>query len=60
MQYISKKNIKLGSRTWMDWFKLKSCSNLFIKSSLHVVTVAVEVFLPKEKAIAEELEGQPN
>jgi hypothetical protein len=37
-------NIKLNSRTGVEWFKAKSHSNSFIKSSSHVGTVAVKVF----------------
>jgi hypothetical protein len=38
---------------------IESCSNSFIKLSSHVGTVAIKGFSPEEKAIAEELRGQP-
>jgi hypothetical protein len=44
----------------MEWFKSKFCLNSFMKSSSHVGTDAIyEGFLPEEKAIAEDLGGQP-
>jgi hypothetical protein len=38
---------------------IESCLNSFIKLSSHVGTVAIRGFSPEEKAVAEELGGQP-
>jgi hypothetical protein len=50
--------VKPSSNPGMEQFKYKSCLNSFIKLSSHVGTVTMKVFLPKKKAVVEELGGQ--
>jgi hypothetical protein len=57
--YSILENIKLKSGCCIEWFKAKSCSNSFIKSSSHIVIIVIGVFSLEEKDVAEELEGQP-
>jgi hypothetical protein len=49
------KNIKLNSRTSIEWLKEKSHSNSFIKSSLHVGPSLQEVFRRRRKPLQQNL-----